>query len=77
MKFLSYPMSLARWTAAGCPTRTDAHVADLLTTQCKKCFLYDRQKKRCRECGCAVSLEGWAIVNKVKMATESCPLGRW
>ncbi|MDR3108764.1 MAG: hypothetical protein LBU65_03630 [Planctomycetaceae bacterium] len=32
---------------------------------------------RCNACGCRVGLETSPIFNKIAMATEGCPLGRW
>lgn len=36
----------------------------------QKCEHYDSKQKRCYKCGCF-------IMAKIKLATESCPEGRW
>jgi hypothetical protein len=37
---------------------------------CHSCDKYDRNQKRCYECGCFVEI-------KSKFALEGCPLGKW
>jgi len=71
-----YAAALARWLAAGRPTRTDAET-DRLFEICEGCPRYDRDRSACSLCGCKVSRGGWAVVNKIRMATEDCPLGKW
>lgn len=71
-----YAAALARWLAAGRPTRTDAET-DRLFEICEQCPRYDRDRSACSLCGCRVSRGGWAVVNKIRMATEDCPLGKW
>jgi glycosyltransferase involved in cell wall biosynthesis len=71
-----YAAALARWLGAGRPTRTDAET-DRLFEVCEQCPRYDRDRSACSLCGCRVSRGGWAVVNKIRMATEDCPLGKW
>ena len=71
-----YAAALARWLAAGRPTRTDAET-DRLFEICEGCPRYDVDRSACSLCGCRVSRGGWAVVNKIRMATEDCPLGKW
>lgn len=71
-----YAASLSRWIAAGRPVRPDGDVADLLTIcQANQCGQY--RDGQCLACGCRVNSSGWAIVNKLRMATENCPKGLW
>lgn len=74
-----YKEALLRWQKAGRPTRTDEEVDKILEDHCneKKCDWYDPEKKRCRGCGCKVTDSGFAVVNKIRMATEHCPKERW
>ena len=37
---------------------------------CQSCAVYDRQRNRCRKCGCLAGKNLW-------LKTESCPLNRW
>ena len=70
-----YKEAIKRWIAAGRPTRSKEEVEHIHTTFCKRCDWYDKEKQRCRECGCKVNLGSVAILNKLKMATEHCPQG--
>jgi len=74
---ISYTEALARWTAAGRPERTDKEVERIFHQYCKTCKWYDRKKQICRGCGCRVAENGYAVLNKVKMATENCPRELW
>lgn len=38
---------------------------------------YDAARGACNKCGCRVNASGWGLVNKLRMATESCPDGHW
>jgi hypothetical protein len=79
LQLWTYKEALVRWQKAGRPTRTDEEVDQILKEHCteKQCDWYDPEKKRCRGCGCRVTDSGYAIVNKVRMATEHCPKERW
>jgi len=68
-----YAGALAKWTKAGFPTREQAEV-ERIEAICKACDKY--ADGRCKQCGCRVNT-GPAVVNKIKMATENCPLGKW
>ena len=69
-----YTAALARWTAAGWPTRTEAEVARIFLI-CQVCEAL--RGDRCGECRCRVAVSGMAVANKIKMATEKCALGKW
>lgn len=64
----------ARALAAGQPLRAsaDAIVARLLI--CEVCPEYRPSDHRCAKCGC--KLRG-KLANKLALAAESCPLGKW
>jgi hypothetical protein len=72
-----YKEALIRWNKAGRPKRTQEEVAGILETHCKKCDWYDPEQLRCRGCGCKVTDSAFAILNKIKMATEHCPKEKW
>lgn len=72
----NYKDALIRWKKAGKPTRSDEEVQNI-HKQCSKCDWYDSGKKRCKGCGCKVTTSGFAVFNKIKMATEHCPKGLW
>ena len=73
----TYLTALRRWVKAGRPTRTDADVEAILAEHCRPCEQYDAQHQACNECGCRVTAGAVAITNKLRMATETCPLGKW
>jgi len=74
---ISYAEALARWTAAGRPERPDKEVERIFYQHCKTCKWYDPQRQICRGCGCRVAENGYAVLNKIKMATENCPRELW
>ena len=76
-RILNYAEAVAEWTAAGCPNRTAEETERIFLIFCQRCYLYDKPKRRCRECTCPVSPTGLAVFNKIKMATQQCPIGRW
>ena len=86
-KLESYAKSVRRWHQAGRPHRSDAEVAELFDACCTPCEEFDAAGNSCRVCGCKVRRGGLVLlggveirsgfVNKLKMATEHCPLGKW
>jgi hypothetical protein len=72
-RILSYAEAVTAWIAAGRPVRTDEEVARLYAEACSPCAPSDR----CPYCGCRVAQDGYALTNKLKMATEHCPRGLW
>lgn len=69
----SLGQSVINWTASAMPTTPLETLATREAT-CRSCPEWDAQALnstgRCRKCGCST----WA---KLRMATESCPLGKW
>lgn len=70
-----YVQALKRWRAAGYPCRSDEEVAWLFDHYCRGCKWH--KNGSCIECGCRVAPKGMAVRNKIKMATETCPRGKW
>ena len=72
----NYAAAVSRWLAAGRPVRTDEKVGELLEIcQDNRCGKY--RDGQCLACGCRVNSSGWALTNKLRMATEDCPKGMW
>ena len=65
------------WAKAGFPRRTDEEVDRFLAICREPCDRYDEEKGRCKTCGCNVNRKRVALVNKIRMATEHCPAGKW
>lgn len=65
-----------RWEAAGKPVRSDEEITEIVAI-CQGCEHYNAKVQQCRLCGCFCRNKGMARFNKPKMATESCPIGKW
>jgi hypothetical protein len=77
-RMLTWAEAVAGWTTAGCPVRDDDEIQTIFQSYCSKpCDWFDPATKVCRNCGCNVKEGGFAIFNKIKMATQHCPLGLW
>lgn len=71
-----YAVALARWIAAGRPTRSDKEVAEIVAI-CEACNKYKADEGRCGVCGCKIHSPGIAILSKARLATERCPRDKW
>lgn len=69
-----YASALSKWAAKGFPRRSQKEVERIERECCIPCEKYVNGK--CGECHCKVN-KGPAVVNKIRMATEDCPLGKW
>ena len=67
----------SRWIKAGRPVRSDVETKKIFELFCEPCTAYDAQTSTCRHCGCRISPVTVAPLNKIAMATEECPLGKW
>lgn len=79
-KAWSYAKAVARWKVAGEPTRSKDEVNHIFETQCRPCQHFVVKKDgngSCKLCGCKLSKLPEGLKNKIAMATESCPIGRW
>ena len=74
-KVQKYARAVMGWISAGRPVRSDELTAEIYEKYCKECD--DKKNNSCVLCGCKVSKSKIALVNKIKMATESCPKGLW
>lgn len=71
-----YAVALQRWAKAGYPVRDQAEVTRIdKICQSNECKKY--ANGRCTVCGCRVNTSRIPLLNKIKMATEQCPIGRW
>jgi len=70
----NYTRAVSRWIAAGRPVRSDEQVRYIYETYCKPCEHFDERRNACLLCGCYLSPNGAALQNKLRMATEHCPL---
>jgi len=77
MQLWAYKEALLRWNKAGRPVRSKEEVEMIHETHCKNCDWYDSEKKRCKGCGCRVTVGELAVLNKIKMKTEHCPKELW
>ena len=69
----NFAKAMARWTLGGMPRRSQAEIEARLAI-CQACeFL---KNNHCTQCGCACVATN-RLINKLALATESCPLGRW
>lgn len=76
-KVLNYFGAIRRWVAQGRPRRTPKEIEEIFENHCKGCEMYDQENHACKSCGCAVSKGSEPLENKLAMATEHCPLGRF
>lgn len=68
--------AISRWKAAGEPVRSNEEINEIVEI-CQGCEHYNSKFQQCRLCGCFCRKTGMARFNKPKMATESCPIGKW
>lgn len=76
-KIYNYFGAVRRWVASGRPRRSKEEIERLFQEHCKGCDMYDAKKHACKSCGCNVSEDADPLDNKLAMATEHCPLGRF
>jgi hypothetical protein len=72
-----YSRAIHRWIVAGQPVRPEEEVRQIFETLCRSCEHFDAQREICKTCGCRVRKSGLALMNKIRMATEQCPRGKW
>ena len=72
-----YTRALSRWIKAGRPVRSEEDIRQIFESICEPCEGYDAKSSSCLHCGCRVNLANAAMLNKIAMATEECPLSKW
>lgn len=82
-----FAAAVKRWIEAGRPERSDQHVREIFDEYCTPCQ-YNRDG-RCKACGCQIRgdepalakllsfVGARSLTNKIRMATEHCPLWKW
>lgn len=60
--------------ASGHSVHVPADVREMRETICKACPKFRAQDNRCTQCGCSL---GGLILDKLRYATERCPLNKW
>ena len=77
-KVKNYFGAVRRWVANGKPSRSPEEIVKLFEENCDAgCERYDPERHACKNCGCTVSTDSSPLANKLAMATERCPLGRF
>lgn len=71
-----YIGAVSRWIAAGHPKRSDEEVNHIYDEICSACDAFNKDGA-CALCKCRVSKSKNSLVNKIRMATEHCPTGKW
>ena len=70
---VNFASAMFRWASSGMPRRTQAEIDERLAI-CQICpHLVDNH---CQVCGCPC-VETNQLINKLALATEACPLGKW
>lgn len=73
-----YLSARQRWILAGKPERSDEHVQWIYEQECQPCEHFQQVREgvgKCKLCSCGLNL-GHSL-NKIRWATESCPIGKW
>jgi hypothetical protein len=70
----NYFRAVSNWIGHGMPVRPDEEVARIYAI-CRECEHFIDQ--HCALCGCRVDATASAWRNKIRMATEKCPIGKW
>lgn len=78
---VSYGKALTRWTLAGRPVRSSKETERIYRQICSLCEHFKPNEAgtagACGLCGCRLSPIAPATENKIRMATECCPIGLW
>jgi len=72
----NYAKAVTQHVLTGSQTRTDEEVSELMQL-CESCEHYDQQIGRCGVCGCRCNKSKSAWLNKLRMASQHCPKGKW
>jgi len=76
----SFAEATAQWIAAGRPVRDETQVLRIYDNVCGPCerreATDDPDVSWCQQCGCRLG-RGGQVLNKILLATEHCPLGKW
>lgn len=79
-RLFTWAEAVTGWMTAGRPERTAEEVEHIYHTFCAAmppCSWLNLEKQSCQGCGCRVTSDGPALLNKIKMATQHCPRQLW
>ena len=76
-KMASWCGAVHRWKEAGRPVRPISEVQRIYRDVCRSCEHIDANGRACTVCGCRVNTSKRAKLNKIRMAPEHCPIGKW
>jgi len=68
--------AVKKWTLAGFPIRSLEEIEEVYNNKCIVCDHVSKQGS-CKICGCKISKLRIALLNKIRMATEHCPIEEW
>ena len=71
-----YTRALTRWIKAGRPIREQNEILEIYEI-CQQCRALDTTTNSCKNCGCRIANHSNPLLNKIAMATERCPVGKW
>lgn len=80
VKVQNYAKAMAKWITAGRPRRNVEEVESILMAHCQPCDQFQATADGthgCEKCGCKAVLWTGGLREKISMATESCPVGKW
>lgn len=69
----NFAWAITNWAASGFKTRNEDAINERLAI-CRACP--ELVNDQCQKCGCAC-VESNRLINKLALATEKCPLGKW
>lgn len=73
-KIKNYSQAISRHVFSGFEKRSQEEI-DRLLNVCKRCVYF--KNDTCSICGCAINRNPNAFRNKLAMASEQCPIGKW
>lgn len=74
VRLWNYAEAVKRWQERGRPVRAPEEINRIFQI-CQGCELF--HNGTCRKCGCAVNQKKNALRNKIRMASENCPIRKW
>jgi len=72
-----YVGAMAKAVVHRIPTRSDDEVESILSVHCKSCSYYHDGVCTHPRCGCHLNSHPSIFLNKIRAATEHCPIGKW
>ncbi len=74
-RIFNFAKALTMHLGDGMRTRTQAEITEIFETHCKPCEFFDgKYCNKCARCNVNGEEKFW---NKIKMKSETCPIGKW